>query len=128
MRLTAYATEYQKCNESYNFSNPEEVDDDFLTNVKYKFKPSCRKRIKCSFTIENIHQSPHQDLRPILNSRYLTTDAYEGVYFNDSIFYSLKKNILSKVILNGMTGSSWGFRRFISLSMKILDLDAEILT
>ena len=119
--LTAYTIEYQKCNDSYNFSNLEEVDDDFLTNVKYKFKPSGRKWIKYSFTIENIHQLPQQDLRPILNSRYWTTDAYEGVYFNDSMFYGLRQNILSKVILNGMTGSSWGFRCFISLSMKILD-------
>ena len=34
----------------------------------------------------------------------------------------------SKVILNGMTDSSWSFRPFISLSIKILDSDAETLT
>ena len=127
-RLTIYSIEYQKCNYYYNFSFPEKVVDDFLRNVKYKFKLSGRKWIKCSFTIENIQQLPNQDLRPILNSRYWTTDAYEGVYFNDFIFYGLRQNIFSKVILNVMTGGSWSFRNFISLFMNILDLDAETLT
>ena len=126
--LTIYSIEYQKYNGYYNFSNPEEVVDHFLRNVNYKFKPSGRKWIKCSFTIENIQQSSYQDLRPILNSRYWTTDAYEGVYLNDFIFHSLRQNILNKVINSGMTGSSWSFRRFISLSMKILNSDAETLT
>ena len=89
-RLTIYSIEYQKYNDYYNFSNPQEVVDDFLRNVKYKFKPSGKKWIKCSFTIENIQQPPQEDFRPILNSRYWTTDAYEGIYFNDFIFDSFK--------------------------------------
>ena len=38
--------------------NSEKCVCDFLRNVKYKFKPGGKKRIKCSFTIENIHNSP----------------------------------------------------------------------
>lgn len=63
---------------------------------------------------------------PLLNSRYWTTDPYEGVYFNDFIFHSIRQDILNKVIVNGVTGSSWRFKRFISLSMKILDLDGDL--
>ena len=77
------------------------------------------------FTIENIQQLPYQDLRPIINSRYWTTPLYEATYFNDLIFFGLRQNILSRVIVNGMTGSSWHFKRFVSLSLKVLDINVE---
>ena len=123
--LTIYSVEFQKHKDFYNFFNSEEVVDDFLRNVKYKFKPGGKKWIKCSFTIENIQQSPYQDLRPIINSRYWTTPPYEATYFNDFIFFGLRQNILSRVIVNGMTGSSWHFKRFVSLSLKVLDINVE---
>ena len=97
--LTIYSIEFQKHKDSYNFSNPEELVDGFLKNVRYRFKPSGKKWIKCSFTIENIQQSPYQDLRPIINSRYWTTQLFEGVYFNDFIFFGLRRNILSRVVV-----------------------------
>ena len=78
--------------------------------------------IKCSFTIENLPNSPHQSR---LNGRHWTTPHYEGIYFNDVIFYSLRQNILGRVIINGMSGSSWHLKRFVSLSLKILDNDVE---
>ena len=84
-----------------------------------------KKWIKCLFTIENIQNASYQGLRPILNSRYWTTSLYEGNYFNDFIFYGLKQEILSRVIINGMSGSSWHFKHFISLTVKVLDNDAE---
>ena len=52
--LAIYSIEYSKYKDFYNFYNSEDCVDDFLRNVKYRFK-SCSKRwIKCSFTIENI--------------------------------------------------------------------------
>ena len=42
------------------------------------------------------------------------------------MFYSLKNDILNKVIINGMSGSSWRFRRFITLTVKVLNLDRKI--
>ena len=62
-----------------------------------------KKWIKGSFTIENIQNLPYQDLKPITNSRYWTNLPYEGMYFNDLMFYGL--NILGRVIINGMSGS-----------------------
>ena len=67
-----------------------------------------------------------ENLTPILNTRYWTTDVYKATYFNDFAFHGLRQNILSKVIVNGMSGSSWNFRRFIMLSLKVLNLDREI--
>ena len=38
-------------------------------------------------------------------------------YFNDFAFYGLRQNILSKVIVNGMSGSSWKFRRLVMIRL-----------
>ena len=123
--LTIYSIEFKKHKDSYGFFNSERCVDDFLKNVRYRFKVTGKKWIKCSFTIENIQNSPHEDLIPIINSRYWTTPPYEGIYFNDFIFYGLRQSILSKVIINGMSGSSWHFKHSISLSVKILDNNVE---
>ena len=76
--------------------------------------------------IENILKSAFEYLRPILNTRYWTTDVYKATYFNDFLFYGLRQDILSKVIVNGMSGSSWKFHRFVIISLKVLNLDREI--
>ena len=123
--LTIYPIEFQKHRDFYDFFNSEQYVEDFLRNVRYKFKPGGKKWVKCLFTIENIQISPYQDLRPIINSRYWTTLPYEGTYFNDFIFYGLRQNILGRVIINGMSGSSWHFKRFVSLLLKVLDNDVK---
>ena len=66
-----------------------------------------------------------QGSRQIINSRYWTTPPCEGIYFNDFISYGFRQNILGGVIINGMSGSLWDFKRFVSLSLKILDNDVE---
>ena len=104
--LLKFETAANKHGDYYNFENSEEVVDDFLKNVCSWFKPSGLTLIKCSFVIENIQQSAFEKLRPILNTRYWTTDVYKATYFNDFVFYGLRQNILSKVIVNGVTGSS----------------------
>ena len=75
--------------------------------------------------MENIQNSPYKDVRPIFNSRYWTTPPYEGIYFNDFIFHGLRPNILDRVIINDMSGSSLHFKRFVSLSLKILDNNVQ---
>ena len=83
--LTIYSIEFQKHKNFYDFFSSEKCVDDFLRNVKHKFKYGGKKWIKCSLTVENIQNSPYQDLKPIINSRYWTTPLYEGTYFNDFI-------------------------------------------
>ena len=67
--LSIYSIEFQKHKDFSDFFNSESCVEDFLRNVKYKVKRSGKKWIKCSFTIENIQNSSHQDLIPIINSR-----------------------------------------------------------
>ena len=41
------------------------------------------------------------------------------------MFFGLKQDILNHFVTNGMSGSSWHFKCFISLSVKILDNESE---
>ena len=66
------------------------------------------------------------DLEPLVNTRYWTTETDDSVYFNEYIFHSLKFDILKRVINNQMSGSSWYFKHFLHLAVKILDGAAEI--
>ena len=121
--LLKFEITVNKHGDYYDFENSEEIVDDFLKNVRSRFKQSGLKLIKCSFVIENIQQSDLENLRPILNTRYWTTDVYKATYFNDFVFYRLRQNVLSKVVVNGMSGSSWKFRRFVMISLEVLNLD-----
>ena len=82
--------------------------------------------LKCGFLIEIIQPSLRENLIPILSTRHWTTEPYQTRYFNNYIFYSLRENILKRVIVNGVSGSSCRFRRFIYLDLKTLDLETEI--
>ena len=97
----------------------------FLRNVRHRFKAGTKKWFNCSFVIENIQKSLYPGLQPILNSRYWSTATYDSIFFNDFIFLGLKRDTLSRVIINGMSGSLWHFKRFISFAVKILDDAAE---
>ena len=65
-------------------------------------------------------------MHPLINIRYWTTETCNSIYFNDFIFYSLKNDILKRVIVNQMSGSSWYFKRFLHLAIKILDSEVKI--
>ena len=95
--------------------------------MKYRFETNHKKWFKCSFNIENMKNSITSDLEPLLNTRYCTTETYDSIYFNDFIFNALRQDILKRVIRNNMSGSSWYFKRFLYLAVKILDADVEIL-
>ena len=88
--LLKFEATVNKHDKYYNFENSEEVVDDFFVDVRSRFKPSGLNLIKCSFVIENIQQSVFENLTPILNTRYWTTDVCKATYFNDFVFYGLR--------------------------------------
>ena len=55
--LLKFEITVNKHGDYYNFDNSEEVADDFLKNVRSRFKPSGLKLIKCLIVIENIQKS-----------------------------------------------------------------------
>ena len=123
-----YKISAKKFGEYYDFYNSEGVVDDFLNDVRSKFRPSGSVLIKCGFIIENVQPEVFDNLRPILNAQYWSTEAYRAMNFNDYLFYNLKQNILSKVISNGMSGSSWRFNRFVLINLSVLKLNKEIVS
>ena len=124
--LVIYQIEYKKYKNLYSFYNSEKCVDEFLQNIKYRFHATTKKRFKCSFIIENTQNSIRNDLQPLLNTRYWTTETYDSIYFSNFIFYSLKNDILKRVLVNQLSGSSWYFKRFLNLTVKILDADIKI--
>ena len=67
-------------------------------------------RFKCTFTILNSQPAPRAGFPEIVDSRVWQTNIYDGVYFNDFIKTSFAQTILKRVIVNGVTGSSWRFK------------------
>ena len=121
-KITIYSIDYSKHTDSYNFFDSEKCVSDFLLNCKYNFKNSNQsKTFKCSFTIQNQQTSAIPNAPPTLDNRYWSTSPYESVYFNDFILFSLKGEILNRVVQNGLSGSSWFFKKFASLSLKVLE-------
>ena len=84
--LTIYSIDFQKHSEFYDFYNSGKRVDDFLNNVKYKFNSNEKNSFKCSFYIENKHNSVMCSLQPSIDTRYWTTETYDGKYFNDFNF------------------------------------------
>ena len=109
----------QKHKDYYDLENSEELVEDFLKNVSSEFKPGCFLVMKCSFSTENYQPGPIENYMPIINTWYWSTEPYRAKFFNGYIFFSLKENILRRVIVNGMGGSSWGFRKFLYINLKV---------
>ena len=121
-KITIYSTDYSRHKDNYNFFDSENCVSDFLLNCRYNFKNTDQsKTFKCSFTIQNQQKSAIPNAPPSLDNRYWSTSPYESVYFNDFILFSLKGEILNRVIQNGLSGSSWFFNKFASLSLKVLE-------
>ena len=114
--LTIYEIEFKKYKNQYSFFNAEKCVDDFLKNVQNRFRVTNKKWFKCSFTIENTQNSIRTNLIPLTNTRYWTTETF-------FILHSLRSDILKRVLVNQMSGSSWYFKRFLSLAVKILDTE-----
>ena len=91
-----------------------------MKDVRSKFNPrGSYIVIKCGFSIENFQPGPVENVLPIINTRYLSTEPYRTKYFNDYIFFSPKENLLKRVIANGMSGSSWHFHKFVYVNLKV---------
>ena len=64
------------------------------------------------FTIINPQPSPRSGFTEITDSKIWQTDAYDGVYFNEYVKSNLAQDIFKGILMKGMTGSCWRFKRF----------------
>ena len=114
-----YSIDVKKFGDSYDFYNSESVISDFLNNVRSKIKLSGTAVIRGSFVIENI-QKTADNLISLKDTRYWSTDVYTVNYFNQFVYYNLAEDYGKRVLLNGLTGSSWTFHRFINLNLTVI--------
>ena len=102
-----YSIDIKKFGDFYDFYNSEKVISDFLDNVRARFQiENDRVIIKGSCVIENIQHSTLDDILPLKDVRYWSTDAYTVNYFNQFVYYNLAEDYNKRVINNGVTGSS----------------------
>ena len=119
--FTKYSIDIKKFGDFYDFYDSEKVVSDFLNNVKAKFQTEGEQVIiKGSCVIENIQHSILDDILPITDTRYWSTEVYTVNYFNQFVYYNLAQDYSKRVINNGLTGSSWVFNRFINLNLTVL--------
>ena len=120
-----YSIDVKKFGNSYNFYDSQSVISDFLNNVRSKIEINNTAVIKGSFVIENIQRAADNSIS-LKDTRYWSTDVYTVNYFNQFVYYNLAEDYGKRVILNGLTGSSWTFNRFINLNLTLIK-NSEVL-
>ena len=75
-------------------------------------------RCKGYVEIKNCQQTETVELE---NTRVWFTNVFIGRYFNQFIRGEMNKDILKRVIINGLTGSSWVPKLFSKLQVIITD-------
>ena len=125
--LTTYEISYEKHSDYYDFTASESVVDEFLFNVKNRFKSVGEDvSIKCGFSVENIQPAPTPYTVAMVNSRYWSTDVYKTTYFNDYVMSNLSNDIKKGVIANCLSGSSWRFSKLLYLNLKVLRSSSQL--
>ena len=126
--FTKYSIDIKKFGDIYDFYNSEKVISDFLNNVKARIQiENDHVIIKGSCVIENIQHSILDDVAPVKDIRYWSTEAYTVNYFNEFVHYNLAEDYRKRVINNGLTGNSFVFNRFINLSLTVLKNQRSII-
>ena len=123
-----YEITFQEHSESYDFFNSEKLVDKFLLSVKGKIFPSNTVFYsRCGFSLENMQAPLTDDDVPLTNSRHWSTEPIQTKSFKDFVFFSLRESILKRVINNGMTGSSWFFKRFLYITVKTIKVSNQFI-
>ena len=114
--LTTYSINYSTHKNSYDFFDAEKTTKDFISVVDSKFVPRGKVKIQGSIDIIN-YQPAGDEIIELESRRTWLTDVYNCVYFNTYVQKEFSKKFIERVIVNGLTGNSWRFKRFESLSV-----------
>ena len=120
--LQRYCINFSKHEGYYDFYDSRKLADDFLTVFENVFILRSNLRrvcFKCSFTIINRQPAPKTGFVEITDSRVWQTNVHDGVYFHNFVKSNLAQDILKRMIMNGMTDSSWRFKRFDKICLTV---------
>ena len=120
--ITYYSVNFNKHKIFYNFYCGDMVDE-FLGVVYRTFKPLKNINYKFQAYFEIVNQQRKSDNQNFLtDNRSCVNNVYRFKYFNEFLRAELKNEITKRIISNGLTGSSWYFRRFERLNVIVLPL------
>ena len=109
--FTYFSINYTQHKNFYDFFASDIVDD-FLQSVYEVYHPQ-ENKIQAFFEIIN-----QQRGEVILeDNRAWLTNSFSTRHFNSFIQGELKNEIIKRIIVNSLTGSSWFFKRFERLSI-----------
>ena len=101
--ITYYSTRFLLHKNSYDFYGAKKTMDDFAVAFERVFNP--QKKFKFQGSMELINYMP-ADIIELKSRRTCMTDVYECKCFNSFVKADIKNDLMKRVIVNGMTGSS----------------------
>ena len=81
-------------NKDYNFFDLNTITDQFLANVRLKFRTANNiVRIKWSFSLINIQSSVQNQDANLRSTIFWSREVCDNIYLNDYVYFSLKREI-----------------------------------
>ena len=115
--ITYYSINFSQ-HKNYNFNDAKKALDDFALAFERVFSPG--KKVKIQVSMELINYQPTEIIE-LESKRVWMTDAYVYVNFlrlkYKFVKAGIKNDLMKRVIINRMAGSSWRFKRFARISM-----------
>ena len=122
--ITNYSINFNQHKNFYDFFSASVVDD-FLNSVYNSFK-AFKKKYRFQGYFELVNPQPTLDNQSFLTeNRNWLTNAYKSIYFNEFVRSEISNDIKKRIISNGLTGSSWYFKRFERLNITVISVKEE---
>ena len=91
--------------------------DDFIFSVERKFVTNGKVKVQGSVELINYQPAESDVIIELESRRIWLTNVYTCVFFNDYVKEKIREGFMKRIIINGITGSSWHFKRFERLSV-----------
>ena len=115
--ITYYSINFNQHKNFYDFFSSDLVET-FLSSVYQVFRP--KKECKFQGCAEIVNQQRGEII--LEHKRVWLTNVHFSKYFNDFVRGEIKDEITKRVIVNGLSGSSWIFKRFDRLNVIVVSL------
>ena len=118
--LTTFSINFEQHQDFYSFFNSEKLADDFLSVDELKYLLAENIEVQGTFSLRNYQPAESEYLVETINKRSWTIDVYDCMFFyNKYVKRGLKRDMLKRVIVNGLTGSGWRFKSFHHLAINV---------
>ena len=124
--ITNYSINFNQHKNFYDFFSASVVDD-FLNSVYNSFK-AFKKKYRFQGYFELVNPQPTLDNQSFLTeNRNWLTNAYKSICFNEFVRSEIPNDIKKRIIFNGLTGSSWYFKRFERLNVTVVSVKEKLI-